>query len=170
MKIKIIYGSNTGNTRAAAETIQRALNGDLLDVAKFNLEHMRDADLLVLGTSTWGVGELQDDWARCISTLESANLSGQKVALFGCGDQAGWGDSFVDGMGILYEIVVQRGAIVVGKVAPTGYDFLSSRALVDGQFVGLPLDESNQSSLTESRIASWTEALKTELKGTEGKA
>ena len=53
------------------------------------------ADLVVLGTSTWGVGDLQDDWAAQLSKLQAADLSGRKVALFGEGDQTGFGDRFV---------------------------------------------------------------------------
>ncbi len=160
MNIVIAYGSSTGNTRAAAEAIHRALGGELIDVAAAEAaEKLLAAALLVLGTSTWGVGELQDDWAAFLPTLENLDLTGKKVALFGLGDQASWGDTFVDGMGILYETVVARGGTVVGAVAAEGYDCGASRALVDGRFVGLPLDETNQPEKTAERIAAWTKTL-----------
>lgn len=160
MNIAIAYGSSTGNTRTAAEAIHQALGGEIIDVAAADAaDKMLAADLLVLGTSTWGVGELQDDWAAFLPTLESLDLTGKKVALFGLGDQASWGDTFVDGMGILYETVVRRGAAVVGAVAPAGYEFSASRALVDGRFVGLPLDENNQPEKSAERIAAWTKTL-----------
>ena len=160
MNIVIACGSSTGSTRAAAEAIHQALGGELIDVASADAaEKMLAADLLVLGTSTWGVGELQDDWAAFLPTLENLDLTGKKVALFGLGDQASWGDTFVDGMGILYETVVKRGGAVTGAVSTAGYEFSASRALVDGRFVGLPLDENNQPEKTAERIAAWTKTL-----------
>lgn len=43
---------------------------------------------------------------------------------------------------------------------PTGYSYDSSEACVDGQFVGLPLDESNESDQTDKRIDAWISGLK----------
>ena len=37
-------------------------------------------------TSTWGDGELQDDWYDAIKMIKTADLNGKIVALFGCGD------------------------------------------------------------------------------------
>ena len=63
-------------------------------------------------------------------------------------------------MGILYEIVIQKGATVIGEVSPEGYDFEYSRAFKDGKFVGLPLDDDYEPDLTEGRIINWIEKLK----------
>lgn len=80
---------------------------------------------------------------------------GKKVALFGLGDQASYSESFVDGLGILYDAVAEEGAVIVGATSTNGYEFSESRAVRDGQFVGLVLDEDNQPSESEQRIASW---------------
>jgi flavodoxin I len=44
-----------------------------------------------------------------------------------------------------------------------GYEFTESKAFRDGKFVGLALDEDNQSDLTEERIKKWVSTLKTEM-------
>jgi flavodoxin I len=43
------------------------------------------------------------------------------------------------------------------------YDFSESKAVVDGKFLGLAIDEDNQSELTESRVKSWVSQLKKEF-------
>jgi len=64
-------------------------------------------------------------------------------------------------MGILEERIAAQGGTTVGYWPADGYDFSASKALRDGKFVGLALDEDNQSDLTASRIATWAAQLKT---------
>ncbi len=158
MRIGIYYGSTTGNTESVAGRIAGAVSGHevtLANISGCNVADLLDNELLILGASTWGEGEVQDDWADLIKELNGADLSGKKVALFGLGDQAGWSDTYVDGMSELYAAVTAAGAEVVGRWPVEGYDFTSSKAVVDGMFVGLALDESNQQEQTDSRISSW---------------
>ncbi|HBG79733.1 MAG TPA: flavodoxin, partial [Porphyromonadaceae bacterium] len=106
---------------------------------------------------------LQDDWSDFYHKLEKMDLTGKTVALFGLGDSFIYPDSFVDAMGILYETVAEKGATLVGEVSPDGYQFDYSRALKNGVFVGLPLDEDNDADLTNGRIEKWVESLKKHL-------
>ncbi len=159
--IGIIFGSSTGNTERAAELIAEKIDGsEVKNIADVDAAYLGSCSALILGSSTWGAGDLQDDWETGIDTLKSADLSGKKVALFGFGDQEGWGDTFVEALSILYKAVTEKGAEVVGKCSTEGYSFSSSESVVDGEFVGLPLDEENQSDLTEDRIAAWTDKIK----------
>ena len=112
-------------------------------------------DLLILGSPTYGLGDLPSDWEDKLGLLESADLSGKRVALFGTGDQLGYPDSFVDAMGILYDRVVAKGAEVVGFTDTAGYTYSASRAERDGRFVGLALDEDGQPGRTDQRIQAW---------------
>jgi flavodoxin I len=64
-------------------------------------------------------------------------------------------------MGMLEEKISQLGGTTVGYWPTDGYEFEESKALRDGKFVGLALDEDNQSELTEERIQAWTSQLKT---------
>ncbi|MEL7309069.1 MAG: flavodoxin domain-containing protein, partial [Pseudomonadota bacterium] len=78
------------------------------------------------------------------------------VAIFGCGDQEDYAEYFLDAMGMINDIVTERGAIVVGHWSTEGYDFEASKALVDdGHFVGLGIDEDRQPELTEKRVKDW---------------
>lgn len=161
--VAIIYGSSTTNTKTVAEKIAERLsdyNPTLVDIYDGEEDAFLTHDVLILGISTWGVKDLQDDWSDFYSTLEKLDLTGKTVALFGLGDCFIYPDSFVDAMGILYETVSQKGCRIVGQVSPEGYDFDYSRALVDDVFVGLPIDEDNEAELTDERIDKWLESLK----------
>lgn len=162
-KISIIYGSSTDNTQAAAEVIASQLQDytpEVLNVADCDPSSFSNADFLILGTSTWGSGDLQDDWAEMLGQLDDLDLSDKQVALFGLGDSSGFSDTFVDGMGELYEYFNNKKCQIVGHVSPDGYSFDESTAIVDGEFVGLPLDADNEDDLTEERISKWVEQLK----------
>lgn len=162
-KIGVFYGSTTGTTEDVAHRIAEKLNvpnGDIHDASKLNDELVKEYDVLVLGTSTWGAGELQDDWYDGIKVLKKADLSHKFVALFGCGDSDSYSDTFCDGIGILYEELKDTHCTFCGATDPSGYTFESSVAVINGKFVGLPLDEVNEDGKTDERIAQWTEALK----------
>lgn len=162
-KIGVFYGSTTGTTEDVAHRIAEKLNvpnGDIHDASKLNDELVKEYAVLVLGTSTWGAGELQDDWYDGIKVLKKADLSHKFVALFGCGDSDSYSDTFCDGIGILYEELKDTHCTFCGATDPSGYTFDSSVAVINGKFVGLPLDEVNEDGKTDERIAQWTEALK----------
>ena len=159
--VKVIFGSTSGNTESAANMIADALGGEVINVADASASDF-EADLLVLGCSTWGVGELQDDWFDGLETIDGVDLQGKKVALFGEGDQCGFADTYLDAVGIIYEKVVSKGAEVIGFWSTEGYDHTGSTAEIDGKFVGLALDEDNQPEMTEERIKVWCEQLKAE--------
>lgn len=159
----ILFGSTMGNTRQAAEQIQTLLGGKLIEVAYATQEDFEHAELLVLGVSTWGEGELQDDWLTALPVFEKANLEGKCIAVFGLGDQVSYPDTFVDAMGVLAEMASAQGATLIGKTPTDGYDFIASVAAKDGWFAGLVLDEDNQGDLSDERIRNWVDQLKAEL-------
>ncbi|MEA3317594.1 MAG: flavodoxin domain-containing protein, partial [Bacteroidota bacterium] len=66
-KIAIFYGSSTGNTESAAKQIAKLLNADIFDVADKPVKELQNYENLIFGTSTWGIGDLQDDWDSFIS-------------------------------------------------------------------------------------------------------
>ncbi len=160
-KTGIIFGSSTGNTETAAEK----LAGILGDAEAKNITEVTEDDLngyeyLVFGASTWGAGELQDDWEDNIDVLDDADFSGKKVAIFGLGDQEGYPDTFVDAMGTIAQKLTAGGAVIVGKTSTDGYTFDESTAVEGDKFIGLVLDEENQADQTDDRIAKWAEELK----------
>ncbi len=158
-KTIVVYGSTTGTCEGIAQTLGEKQGADVINVSDLTADELASADHLVLGTSTWGAGELQDDWYDCVSLVKSADLSGKKVAIFGCGDSASYSDTFCGGMKELYDAAVAAGATVVGAVSTDGYTFDDSDAVVDGEFVGLALDDINEADKTEERIDAWISSL-----------
>ena len=105
-KTGVFYGSTTGTTESVANLIAEKLGiaqADVHDVSKMSADMVKAYEALILGTSTWGDGELQDDWYDGIKVLKGMDLKDKIIALFGCGDSESYGDTFCDGMGILYE-------------------------------------------------------------------
>ena len=162
-KTIVVYGSSTGTCEAIAEKIASKLGVEVMNVQDLTAEVVAENQNLILGTSTWGAGELQDDWYDGLNILKSADLSGKVIALFGCGDAESYGDTFVGGMGELYAGIKDSGARFVGEVSTDGYTFDDSSAVVDGQFVGLALDDVNEDDQTDARIDAWVAAISPNL-------
>mgnify|MGYP000119815695 CR=1 FL=1 len=119
-------------------------------------------EALILGTSTWGDGELQDDWYDGIKVLKTptspARPSPSSLRRFRILFRY-----FCDGMGILFEDLKDSGCTFVGAVSDSDYTYASSVAVADGKFVGLALDDVNESDRTDARVSAWTEMLKADL-------
>ena len=166
-KIVLFYGSSTGTCENLARDIAEKLNLDssvVHPVSELNEKTVAAADTLLLGTSTWGWGDIQDDWTDALPKLKAMSLSGKKIALFGCGDSSSYGDTFCDGMGILYDELKESGCTWIGTgVSTDDYQFNSSKAVIDNAFVGLAIDDINQNDKTEERINSWITLLKTQI-------
>lgn len=151
----VIYGSSTGTCEAIAEKIASKLGCKAMNVQNLSADIVAANQNLILGTSTWGAGELQDDWYDGMKILQNANLNGKTIAIFGCGDSSSYSDTFVSGMGELYNGIKSSGAHFIGSVATDGYTYDDSEAVVDGKFVGLPLDDVNEDDKTDERIEAW---------------
>lgn len=162
-KTIVIYGSSTGTCQSIAEKIAGRLGVDAIDVQGLDAGVIESSDNLIIGTSTWGAGELQDDWYDGLKLLQGADLSGKTIAIFGCGDCESYGDTFVSAMGELYNGLKDSGATFVGRVSTDGYNFSDSEAVVDGEFVGLALDDVNEDDKTDGRIDAWIESIKDSL-------
>ena len=147
-KTVIIYGTSTGTCEDLAGRIGAKLGVDnIINVTDMDDSVIADNDNLILSTSTWGAGEVQDDWYDGIKVIKNADLSGKTVALFGCGDSESYPDTFVGGMAEIYNAVKKAGANVIGAVATDGYTFDESESVVDDKFVGLALDEVDRKSV-----------------------
>lgn len=166
-KIGLFYGTTTGKTESAAEMIQSEFGGDgvvtLHEIADVENSNFAEYDCIIIGCPTWDIGELQADWQGYYEDLDDADFSGKKVAYFGTGDQMGYAENFQDAMGILEEKISSLGGKTVGHWSTDGYEHETSKAEKNGKFVGLALDDDNQSELTESRIKQWVGQLKSEF-------
>ena len=166
-KIGLFYGTTTGKTETVAEIIQAELGGDGVveshDIADATEDDFANYEYLIIGCPTWDIGELQSDWDGFFEELDNINFSDKKVAYFGTGDQIGYTENFQDAMGILEEKISSLGGQTFGYWSTDGYEHEASKADKGGKFVGLALDEDNQSELTETRIKEWVAQIKSEF-------
>ena len=163
-EIGIIYGSDTGNTEDVVKrlsTLLGAEKSDLIDVSNTNVDEISSYNKLILASSTWGDGDLQADWEDFETKLEEIDFKDKTVALIGLGDQEGYEDTFCNSMSLLYAKVSE--AKIIGQTSIEGYEFSESDSVVDGQFVGLAIDEMNQDDLTQERLEKWVEQIKGDL-------
>ena len=138
MNAKVIFGSTTGMTEAVAGKIAQALGCAAVNVSSADAAAF-DAELLVLGSSTWGVGDLQDDWAAKLDEVKG-NFAGKKVAVFGLGDSVGFADSYCVAAETIANAAKDAGATLVGEI--------------------LKLDDTNEADQTDGKIAAWVETIK----------
>lgn len=165
-KIAIIYGSSTGTTEGVAKLVAAKLGlpaDQIFDVSKLDAQTVDRFDVLILGSSTWGDGELQDDWYDGLRTLKSSNLNNKWIALFGCGDSYSYPSTFCDAMGLIYEDLQGCGCSFMGGLPTDGYSHSDSKAVVDGKFVGAALDEVNEEGQTDNRLQAWIDTFKDKL-------
>lgn len=165
-KIGIFYGSTAGVTEEIAEKLVEYFDEDsceLVNMEDFDdFDDMLQYDYLLLGSSTWGSGEVQNDWRDPLVDMEDEkpDFTGKTIAFFGAGDCGTHGENFVSALGILYDSFKAAGATIVGDVPTDGYTFKHSYAVRDGKFVGLPIDEINESDQTDERIENWIDNLR----------
>lgn len=165
-KTAIIYSFNTKKTGKVAEKIKASFDDDkveMINAEEITEELFLSFDQIIMGVATWFDGELPNFWDEFVPALEDMDLSEKKIALFGLGDQKGYPENFLDGVGLMAEILEEQGAKLVGFTSTEGYEFESSRAQRDNQFTGLAIDYENQGSMNKERISAWVDQLKKEF-------
>lgn len=165
-KIGIFYGTSGSTTLGIVDELEFQLRKENYQTynVKDGIEAMKDYDNLILVTPTYGVGELQPHWQKQYETLSKMDFHGKVVGLIGLGNQFAFGESFVGALRVLYDVIVKNGGKVVGFVSDKEYSHEETTSVIDGNFVGLPIDEINQGSKTPQRIISWLEVVKKEMK------
>lgn len=174
-KIGIFFGTETGTTRLVAKKIHKKLGDEIADkpvnVNRISPAEMLRYDALILGTPSYGVGEmpgrsagcLESNWEEFLAQANGAEFSGKRVALFGLGAQERYSERFAASLIRVYEAITGLGAEVVGTWSPEGYVFEHSPSIIDGRFVGLVIDQRTQGMLTDERIERWLAQVKPAL-------
>lgn len=169
-KVGIFFGTDTGNTRRVAKDISTALGtmaAKPVNIRNASVADLQAYEILILGTPTYGEGQLPGlstgnataSWEEFLPTLAGQDFSGKKVAIYGLGNQKGYPNEFIDAVFYLAEHFTQCGATLIGDCATEGYTFKASKAVANGRFLGLALDQENQKELTAERLASWLKTL-----------
>lgn len=168
MGFTIFYATSTGNTEDVADRLCQLLPGiaskdvDQLD----SIDELVAADSLICCVPTWNTGSDEarsgTAWDDLAQEIPNNNFAGKSVAIVGLGDSTGYGDYFCDAMEELYTAFLQSGAKLIGKVSTSGYTYSDSKSVIDGQFCGLPIDQDNESELTDQRLQAWVQQIQIE--------
>jgi flavodoxin I len=163
-KIAILYGSSGGNAASIARQVQDLFEGeaDIYNVLEVTLDEIKDYTYYVIGTSTTGIGDLQDDWEGFLPSFARLDFTGKKAAIFALGDSASYSTSFAESMKVVYDEIHDK-VEIVGQVPDEGYTYDISTAVSEGLWIGLPLDEDNEYDLTQERLEKWVDILKKEF-------
>ena len=163
-EIGIFYGSTSGYTGKVAQMIAEALGQERCEVVNMedfgDFDEMLEFDKLLIGSATWGQGEIQNDWRDPMMELEEYDFSGKTVAFFGTGDHKTHGEHFCSALKLLYDAFKAQGASCVGAISTDGYTYEESLAAQDGTFLGLAVDEVNEADKTPERLTRWLESIK----------
>ena len=165
-KIGLFYGSDTGNTEAVSELIRDLIGEEkieMYDVYDITPDDMAKYDKLIIGLSTWHDGQLVSAFDDFFDDFKTIDFTGKTVAFFGLGDQYGYSTYFIDGVGILGDVVLENGGKLIGYWPTDGFEHDESKAERDGMFMGLAIDEDNQDELTEERVQKWVKQITTEF-------
>jgi len=160
-KIAIVYGTDGGYTEDVCQRLSKYFEADrvdLINVYTTDLTTVSSYDYLILASSTWHDGHLQDDWTNFVDGLDEIDFRDKTVALLSLGDQDGYSYTFCDSLGIFYDKVKE--AKVIGQTSTDGYEYEESIGILDDKFMGLCIDEDTQNELTDERLKSWYEDIK----------
>lgn len=171
-KIGLFYGPLGGSTERVAKKVAAALGNENVDLIAARDAKAQDVEkyenviygMSTIGKETWDADKPANDWDLFLPEVEKVNYNDKIIAMFGLGDQITYDLHFVDALGTVAEIILPKGAKIVGKVDTDGYDFRESEALKDGQFIGLPVNEDFEPELTDERVNNWVEKIKGEFK------
>ncbi|MHA7943927.1 flavodoxin [Formosa sp. 3Alg 14/1] len=169
-EIGLFYGSDTGITDDVTKDLIRFWddnNLNVMEVGDATVADFETYDKLILGLPTWYDGDLQSDWEDFFDDFKTVDFTNKTVAIYGLGDQIGYGEFFVDGIGILAKVVLEHGGKVIGFWPTAGYTHTESVATIednDDWFYGLALDHDNESQLTDERLKTWIAQIKSEFK------
>ena len=170
MSIGIFCGTAGGTSMKVAKALAKEFEVDEDDVINmeedFDGTHQfDDFDVLFIGSSTWGQGDVHFSWVDVLLELEDEqpDYSGKTVAFFGAGDCVKHGEHFCSALGKLHKAFTDLGAKSVGFVPKEGYTYEHSLAEMDGKLCGLAIDEHNEKGKTKERIKNWIAILKEEI-------
>ena len=168
--IGIFCGTAGGTSMKVAKALAKEFDIDEDDVINMeedfdSIEQFEDYDILFIGSSTWGQGDVHFSWvdAQLEMEDEGLDLSGKTVAFFGAGDSVKHGEHFCSALAKLHKTFTKLGAKAVGFVDASDYKYEFSQAEMDGKLCGLAIDEHNEKGKTKERIKNWIEQLKGEL-------
>lgn len=167
-KIAIFYGPVGGAVNRVADKIKETIGEDKVEmvaVKNASAADLEKYDKIIFGISTvgkesWDSSFSSNDWGKFLPEISKVDYSSKTVAVFGLGDHVTYAHGFVDHIGLLGRELMEHGAALVGPVDTDGYEFEESDAVIDGKFIGLPLDEDFEPEMTDERVVKWIEDIR----------
>jgi flavodoxin I len=170
-KIALFFGPEKGAVNRVADKVAQAIGTDKVEmvlVKNATYKDLEKYDKIIFGISTVGKESWQStysnlDWAKFLPEIGKTRYEGKTLAIFGLGDHVTYAATFVDHIGLLARELIKNGAKLVGQVPAEDYEFDESEAVVDGHFLGLPIDEDFEPELTDERVQNWIEQIRPEF-------
>lgn len=167
-KIAIFFGPLDGAVNRVADKIKQTIGEDkvvMVPVKEATVADLEKYDKIIFGISTvgretWHSTYSNVDWAEFLPEIAKTTYEGKTLAIFGLGDHVTYSATFVDHIGLLAKELMDRGAVLVGQVPADEYEYDDSDAVVDGKFLGLPVDEDFEPELTDERVKKWLEQIR----------
>lgn len=118
MNTIIVYASMTGTTELMARSIADSLRrtGDqvvIKDAIDSYADELKNYERILVGSCTWGDGDLSDEIADFHDELLNIDLSGKMAAAFGSGDSNY--EHFARAVDILEETLRNQGCVILTK-------------------------------------------------------
>lgn len=170
-KTAIFFGPLDGAVHRAAKKVRDEIGADKVEMVPVKDASVADLEkydkiifgISTVGSETWHSTYSNADWEKFLPEIDKVNYKNKKVAIFGLGDHITYAQTFVDHIGLLGKKLKANGAELLGKVPADLYEFDDSKAIEDGKFMGLPLDEDFEPELTDERVKKWVEQIRPEF-------
>ena len=166
-KVGLFFGSDTGNTEGIAHQLKELWKISEIEMIEANQMSVADYyrfEIIIIALSTWYDGDLQSDFEEFYDQFKTIDFTGKVVAMVGLGDQTGYAEYFVDGLGILGEVIIANGGHIIGMWPNQGYEFDESKGLYnEDYFYGLALDFENQYEMNDARLEAWLAQVEQEI-------
>lgn len=167
-KIGLFFGPKKGSVHRVADKIKDAIGAEKVEMISVNEADASDIDrfekiifgISTVGKETWDSEYSNTDWSKFFPKAANADYTNKTVAIFGLGDHITYPGHFVNAMGMLAKEIMKKDAKIVGQVDPGSYEFDDSEAVIDGKFIGLPIDEDFEPEQTDERIIAWVNDIK----------
>ena len=166
-KTAIFFGPLKGAVNRVADKLKEVIGEDKVEMIPVNDATVADIEkydkiifgMSTVGKDTWNSTYSNVDWAKFLPEIGKTRYEGKTIAIFGLGDHVTYAATFVDHIAVLANELINNGAVLTGMVPADEYEYDESEAVVDGMFLGLPIDEDFEPELTDERIEKWVKQI-----------
>lgn len=170
-KTAIFFGPLDGAVHRVAKKIRDEIGPEKVEMVPVKNATVADLEkfdkiifgISTVGSETWHSTYSNADWEKFLPQISKTRYEGKTLAIFGLGDHITYAQTFVDHIGLLANELKKNGAKLVGKVPIDEYEFDESKAIENGKFMGLPVDEDFEPEKTDERVKKWVKQIQPEF-------